>query len=219
MPRLRYGAHVLWLPQTESAEQQMKIKDMINVWPCLVVMWLAGCADTRVVLLPDAGGHVGNVMVTADGTTTTLAGAGSTAERSLSGLHESRTTPAAVQADAPALFAAEPAPAASELVYFKNDSVVPVTGIAAFIHALRQDCGLRQPCRLTVIGHTDTVGEADYNMQLSLRRAQGIRARLISAGFTAESLQVRSHGENDPLINTAKGVPEPRNRRVEVMVH
>lgn len=71
---------------------------------------------------------------------------------------------------------------------------------------------------VSVVGHTDRIGSERRNAQLALQRAQTIRDLLIAEGLDAGLIQVDSHGENNPLIETADEVPEPRNRRVEVTV-
>jgi OOP family OmpA-OmpF porin len=69
-----------------------------------------------------------------------------------------------------------------------------------------------------IIGHTDTVGSAAGNITLGRRRANMIRALLVSIGLDPKLIEVVSHGESDLLIHTADGVAEPRNRRVEITV-
>jgi outer membrane protein OmpA-like peptidoglycan-associated protein len=69
-----------------------------------------------------------------------------------------------------------------------------------------------------VIGHTDRAGRSDLNYRLGLDRAQVAKDILVRAGLRPENIQVTSHGENDPLVPTADGVAEERNRRVAVTI-
>ena len=69
-----------------------------------------------------------------------------------------------------------------------------------------------------VIGHTDTVGAADVNARLALKRATVIRDLLVERGLAPDLVQVDSHGEANPVVPTDDGVDEPKNRRVEVTV-
>jgi outer membrane protein OmpA-like peptidoglycan-associated protein len=71
---------------------------------------------------------------------------------------------------------------------------------------------------VAIIGHTDTMGEARANVALGLRRATSIRRLLLDAGVDGSTITVSSHGEVDLLIKTSNNTPEPRNRRVEVVV-
>jgi outer membrane protein OmpA-like peptidoglycan-associated protein len=76
----------------------------------------------------------------------------------------------------------------------------------------------RKPSEVYVTGHTDRVGAEDYNIGLSSRRADTVRDFLVSTGVKSSVLVVSFHGESMPLVHTEDEVPEPRNRRVEVIV-
>jgi hypothetical protein len=70
--------------------------------------------------------------------------------------------------------------------------------------------------RITAIGHTDASGPADYNMALSLRRANTVKGALVQAGVPAGAVDVVGRGKTQLLVPTADGVREPQNRRVEI---
>jgi hypothetical protein len=57
-----------------------------------------------------------------------------------------------------------------------------------------------------------------YNLDLSLRRALKIEALLVKAGIVPDFLSTDSHGKSNPLVPTLDNVPEPSNRRVEVII-
>ena len=76
----------------------------------------------------------------------------------------------------------------------------------------------RHSTDITVTGHTDTTGDSKSNYQLGLRRAQRIADLLLARGVNPADLSVTSHGDADLLVKTGRGVTEPRNRRVEVVV-
>ncbi len=71
---------------------------------------------------------------------------------------------------------------------------------------------------VSVIGHTDTTGDAAANAALGLRRATLIREQLVAAGVQPTQIDTTSHGEADLLVATPDGVSEARNRRVEITV-
>jgi outer membrane protein OmpA-like peptidoglycan-associated protein len=71
---------------------------------------------------------------------------------------------------------------------------------------------------VVIIGHTDTMGDAESNVALGMMRATSVRGLLVEAGIDPATIAVRSHGEADLLIATSDDTPEPRNRRVEVTV-
>jgi len=72
--------------------------------------------------------------------------------------------------------------------------------------------------RVEVAGHTDSVGNADYNQGLSERRASTVRDYLINAGANAGSLTARGYGEADPVASNESAEGRARNRRVELRI-
>jgi outer membrane protein OmpA-like peptidoglycan-associated protein len=72
--------------------------------------------------------------------------------------------------------------------------------------------------RFRVEGHTDTVGATELNQSLSERRAAAVVEYLTSRfAIPAARLQAIGMGETQPLVRTRDQVPEPRNRRVQVV--
>jgi peptidoglycan-associated lipoprotein len=71
---------------------------------------------------------------------------------------------------------------------------------------------------VAIVGHTDTMGEPDANVALGLKRAISIRRLLVDAGLEDSIVVLSSHGEADLLVKTPDETPEPRNRRVEIVV-
>lgn len=68
--------------------------------------------------------------------------------------------------------------------------------------------------RVEVIGHTDSDGSYESNMQLGRNRAREIRKYLISSGIPANKITIDSKGENQPAHSTDKA----QNRRVNVKI-
>ena len=71
---------------------------------------------------------------------------------------------------------------------------------------------------IVVVGHTDRQGAAEANDALSLRRANAIRELLITKGFRGELVEPVGRGEREPVVATEDDVPEPRNRRADIIV-
>ncbi|HKX08282.1 MAG TPA: OmpA family protein [Stellaceae bacterium] len=72
--------------------------------------------------------------------------------------------------------------------------------------------------RVEVTGYTDLSGTPQYDLGLSQRRAATVRAALVAQGVSANSITERWRGKDDPLVATADGVREPRNRRVDIVL-
>ena len=72
--------------------------------------------------------------------------------------------------------------------------------------------------RVTATGHTDKSGPEAYNMALSLRRANTVKDALVREGVPATAISVVGRGETQPVVQTADGVREPQNRRVEIVI-
>ncbi len=69
-----------------------------------------------------------------------------------------------------------------------------------------------------IIGHTDNVGNPDYNLGLSKRRADSVREHLIETGVRAEKLRIVGKGLTDPIASNDTPEGRAENRRVEIIV-
>jgi outer membrane protein OmpA-like peptidoglycan-associated protein len=72
--------------------------------------------------------------------------------------------------------------------------------------------------RLQVYGHTDDVGAARYNKQLSERRAQAVKQYLVDAGVPAALIEAKGYGESSPALAKKSPAARQKNRRVEIGV-
>jgi outer membrane protein OmpA-like peptidoglycan-associated protein len=70
--------------------------------------------------------------------------------------------------------------------------------------------------RITVTGHTDTVGSRAYNQGLSERRAQSVKDEMVREGLSANDIMTVGRNFSDPLVPTGPGVREPQNRRAVI---
>ena len=71
---------------------------------------------------------------------------------------------------------------------------------------------------VTVTGFTDTDGSPAYNMALSLRRAQAVKAALVASGVSAAAVTISGKGEEGRLVATPDQTTMESNRRVQVVV-
>ena len=111
-----------------------------------------------------------------------------------------------------------PAPARTYLVFFDWDRS-DLTDRARQIIAEAATASTRvQLTRIQVNGYTDLSGTPAYNEQLSRRRGEIVAGELVRDGVPRAAISIRGYGENNPLVPTAKGVREPENRRVEIIL-
>lgn len=99
-------------------------------------------------------------------------------------------------------------------VYFDTNSTSLTPSAHGIIEQAAADMQQGLMKRVAVTGHTDTTGTAQHNQQLSERRADAVRAALISAGVPADRIVATGQGENAPQVPTGNDTDEPRNRRV-----
>jgi outer membrane protein OmpA-like peptidoglycan-associated protein len=71
---------------------------------------------------------------------------------------------------------------------------------------------------VVVEGYTDSKGSQATNMNLSQRRAESVRAYLVSRGFPSEKIQARGMGPDRPVADNASTEGRANNRRVEIVI-
>ena len=72
--------------------------------------------------------------------------------------------------------------------------------------------------KLRIAGHTDSAGEADYNMQLSRDRAESVRNYLVAQGLESKRFVVEWFGETRPIATNDTPEGKQQNRRVELEI-
>ncbi len=72
--------------------------------------------------------------------------------------------------------------------------------------------------RIEVQGHTDSDGGDDFNLDLSARRANSVRAYLIRRGIDPDRLEANGYGEGEPLVSNGTLDGKAVNRRVEFQI-
>jgi len=88
----------------------------------------------------------------------------------------------------------------------------------AVIEQVLADAAKMGNVSISATGHADRAGSEDYNMALSLRRADSVREALIAGGVAADKITVAGRGESEPAVPTPDGVKEQANRRVVIIL-
>lgn len=82
------------------------------------------------------------------------------------------------------------------------------------IHTLLQE---ESALNLRIVGHTDSMGQAAYNKQLSQKRAESVQRALVARGIDASRLAAEGMGEEIPVADNKTPEGRARNRRVELV--
>lgn len=124
---------------------------------------------------------------------------------------------------------AQPAPApvakapditlSADALFDFDKSVLKPEGKAAIERELKRThfegggVGVRS---IKVVGNTDSVGKAEYNQKLSERRAEAVKAYLVSKGVPADKIHTEGHGLRDPVASNKTKEGRAKNRRADI---
>ncbi|MCJ7420616.1 OmpA family protein [Sphingomicrobium astaxanthinifaciens] len=114
----------------------------------------------------------------------------------------------------------EPDPAPGPyMVFFRwGGSVIDRDGAAILDQVVAVLNSQEVPYRLVLRGFSDRSGPAGVNKRIAQERATLVRAQLAARGVPSGSIILeKAGGEEDPLVETADGVREAQNRRVEIL--
>ncbi len=133
--------------------------------------------------------------------------------------------PAPVAAPAPkAAPAPAPAPAAATKVTYAADAffdfdkaVLKGEGKAKLDDLVGKVKGINLEV-IIAVGHTDSVGTDAYNQKLSVKRADAVKAYLVSKGIEKNRVYTEGKGEKQPVADNKTSAGRAKNRRVEIEV-
>ncbi len=186
----------------------------------LLALCATGCATSKsyVVLMESPDGTTGAIVVeTANGTTRVDKKMDAVA---LDG-KSAKTFPVEqprIEQDFSAALKAQPALPITFRLYFETGTANLTKESKADFQNVLTTLRERGPSAVSVIGHTDTEGKSKWNEQIGLKRATAIAEMFKKEKIQVIELVVTSHGESNLLVKTPDETPEPRNRRVEIIV-
>ncbi len=103
-----------------------------------------------------------------------------------------------------------------EGVNFLNDSAELTPGSRRVLNRVANSLKEWSEVDVEIEGHTDSVADDAYNMDLSQRRAESVRAYLITRGIAPSRLTARGYGETRPVASNDTPEGRAHNRRVEL---
>ena len=186
----------------------------------LLAALLAACATQQgaVVLLPSKDGKDTAVVVTQGSSQVPLAQPYAAAHLTNAGPQAYQSSAQEVQTYFAAALAAQPLPPAQFTLYFVEGKDEFTDESRQLIDRVFAEIAKRPVPDVVVIGHTDKVGSDAVNDPLSRQRAEVVRTALLARGVAADKIMTIGRGKREPIVATADGVAEARNRRVEIQV-
>jgi len=206
-----------------------------NIAICLCFLSLFSCGQkfTKVILLPQDNGKTGGVSIKTQGADTVLDKPYTmiSAVDQTSKLIAKKVDPEKIKKLYAGLFKAElkrPKPKKIKskrkisrrfTLYFHSGFKAGMSEESKSVMAeILQTVKKITPCKIGIIGHTDTVGDPDENIDLSLKRARYVKEILKSYDKNRNQIYIQGYGEYVPAVTTPDETPEAKNRRVHVII-
>lgn len=188
----------------------------------ILLVFIIGCGSkSSVILLSNPDGTVGEIDVASEKGSQRL-----TKANQITRIKNPKAVPSTpeilsddeIQRKFKEVLSIQPLAPHKFILYFEFNSNNLTPESINLLSEIIKTINTRKSSDIFISGHSDRVGDKEYNIKLSLARAQKVSGMLVSMGINPEYFDVSSHGEGNPIIKTADNVAEPKNRRVEVTV-
>lgn len=103
-------------------------------------------------------------------------------------------------------------------IFFDTGKATLKSGARNVLNRVADQLQANADVRVTVEGHTDSVGSEEANEALSRRRAEAVRDYLASRGVAATRIEIVARGESAPLATNDTAAGRQQNRRVELIL-
>jgi len=101
---------------------------------------------------------------------------------------------------------------------FNSDDSLTNTEVAEYINNLAARAQDDPSLMITIVGHTDNIGDAGYNEQLGGERARDVKSMLVEKGIAGTRITTESRGETAPVATNDTEEGRQLNRRAEIIV-
>lgn len=187
--------------------------------PVALALLLAACAGPkeRFVLLPQADGSSSSIVVKSGGSETALTTPYASVETQAG---KAGKTVTLSEADVSKRYAPVmenlPLRPRTYVLQFElgRDRLTPAS--RKFLDQAIDEIKQFPAGEFILTGHADNIGNDAFNDALSVRRAKLVESELVRAKVNLISIEVIGKGSREPRFPAKKGVPEPRNRYVEI---
>jgi outer membrane protein OmpA-like peptidoglycan-associated protein len=105
-----------------------------------------------------------------------------------------------------------------EDVTFRTGSATVATSFLPALREVARSLNAHPQSRVRVVGHTDNVGSAAYNDQLSTERALAVARVLVRYGVSTNRITYSGRGFREPIASNANAAGRAQNRRVEIVI-
>lgn len=103
-------------------------------------------------------------------------------------------------------------------VYFNTDKATLRESSYKALNNLLAAMETNAAMRVEIAGHTDDRASAEYNKDLSQRRAESVKAYLVKQGIAKDRIRAKGYGETEPVASNETAEGRQKNRRVEVRI-
>ena len=105
-----------------------------------------------------------------------------------------------------------------ENLYFDTDKSTIRSASDRSLNELATLLETHPTMKITLVGHTDNVGKADYNMQLSKARVESVKSELMKRGIDGSRIGTVGKGMTQPIADNRTREGRAENRRVEIII-
>ncbi|GAB1392015.1 hypothetical protein MASR1M60_01780 [Rhodocyclaceae bacterium] len=180
---------------------------------------MQGCATPeRIILLPQPDGAPSGVVVESQGRSVVLDQPYTVAEVSGRRIEKQVTDAASVEIRYKAVNEALPPRPRFYVLHYEFGTTRLTAQSQGRIGEILDEIRRLPAPEIIIIGHTDDVGTDRVNDALSLKRAEAVAQLLKARGIDPRSIETVGRGKRETLVKGRPGVPEEKNRRVEIRI-